>query len=143
MDKKNQKNQKNQKRRLYEIAVALCGTAIVLMVTVMTVFTAKSAVREWREKQKETYYLTKERELEGKVRDYLEDNGFRHSGVMLTRIVDEDGNRAYTLTVHHDRIDRMDEERREALSQKLAELCFRDEKCTFRSDFLLPRVCKN
>ena len=53
----------------------------------------------------ETYYSEKERELVAEARAFLDREGFRNSGVMLTRVVDEDGRRQYTLTVHHGKID--------------------------------------
>ena len=32
---------------------------------------------------------------------FLEERGFRNSGVTLTRVVDSEGNRSYTFPIHH------------------------------------------
>ena len=55
----------------------------------------------------EAYYREKEACLVRETRKFLEEEGFRDSGVMLTKVVDTDGSRKYTLTVHHGSIDEM------------------------------------
>ena len=85
----------------------------------------------------EGYY----RELEGKLaedtKDYLEEQGFHNSGVMVNRVVEADGSREYTVTVHHREIDRMSGEERAALAEELNRLTFSDENCTFCHSFLM------
>ena len=79
----------------------------------------------------ETYYSEKERELVAEARAFLDREGFRNSGVMLTRVVDEDGRRQYTLTVHHGKIDDMEEDDRAALLDSLGKIIFLDASCSF------------
>lgn len=85
----------------------------------------------------EGYYREKEAHLLEDTREYLNGHGFLNSGVMLTRVVDEDGQRQYTITVHHGEIDRMTSEEREELAEELSELTFADEHCTFFHEFLM------
>lgn len=74
----------------------------------------------------EGYYRQQEEQLVSRARDFLEEQGFVYSGVMLTRVVEADGSRAYTLTVHHSEIDRMSAPEREALAERLEGLAFQD-----------------
>lgn len=82
------------------------------------------------------YYLEREARLVKDTRAYLNHSGFDNSGVMLTRVVDGSGSRMYTVTVHHRRIDRMEETEREALAQELAAFAFEDDSSTFCYKFL-------
>lgn len=84
----------------------------------------------------EQYYLEKEKELVQETREYLKDAGYANSGVMLTRVVDESGNREYTLTVHHSKINALDEVARENLQKDLDTLTFASDECTFCHEFL-------
>lgn len=85
----------------------------------------------------EAYYSEKEKELVAETRAFLAREGFRDSGVMLTRVIDRDGRREYTLTVHHGRIDKMEEEDRQDLLESLRKIVFLDASCSFRHEFLI------
>lgn len=74
----------------------------------------------------EAYYLEKEAQLVKDTRAYLNGHGFDNGGVMLTRVVDADGSRTYTVTIHHKRIGRMDETGQERLMRDLAALVFEE-----------------
>ena len=85
----------------------------------------------------EEYYLEKERQLTGEIRRLLQEEGFDNSGIMVTRVVEEDGSRLYTVTVHHGRIDSMDPSGREELLDRLRALNFTDDNCLFINKFLM------
>ena len=51
-----------------------------------------------------------EQQLLTQMRQYLNENGYRNSGVTLTYVTDEDGSCDYTFTIHHKKIDAMSEE---------------------------------
>lgn len=84
----------------------------------------------------EQYYDGLEDVMLRKVKAYLNENGFRNSGVSLTRVVDSDNHRTYQLTVHHDHIDRMEEYEREELKATLCAFGFQDAYSTFQCSFL-------
>ena len=123
----------------FRLILAVCMTAF------LSCFAANA--QEWSrrraEREQEAYYLEKEEALKQTVREYLDGQGFTGSGIMLTRIVSTDGEREYTLTVHHGRLDSMDEVKREESSKELIGLCFADEQCSFHSEFLLSQICRN
>lgn len=62
------------------------------------------------------YYREIEKAYTEQVRERLNENGFYNAGVTLTKVVDEKGTFDYTLSVHHRRIDRMNEYQREQIS---------------------------
>lgn len=109
---------------------------LILMATLFSSLTVFSRTKlEGREV--EAYYLEKENDLKQEIRDFLNANGFTNSGVMLTRVVDADGAREYTITMHHGKLDCMTDAERESLVGDLEELSFDDEKCSFSYEFLL------
>lgn len=87
--------------------------------------------------QLEDRYLKMERQLAADVREMLKGEGLEDSGVMVTRIVEADGSRSYTVTVHHRDIGQMSEEERQQLLYRLEALYFEGEGCTFSHQFLL------
>lgn len=84
----------------------------------------------------EGYYREKEEQFVRNARKYLNAQGYQNSGVMLTRVVETDGSRVYTVTLHHSDFDRLEEEEREALVRELSGLEFADENAVFCHKFL-------
>lgn len=89
------------------------------------------------EQELESYYRAKEKQLVSDTREYLGQNGFSNSGVTLTRVMDTDGVREYTITVHHGKIDKLDASARESLKNELLKLVFADDSCVFYHEFLV------
>lgn len=87
--------------------------------------------------EEESFYREKERELLRETRSYLSAKGYDNSGVNITRVLDEEGAREYTITIHHGRIDKMEEEKRTELAKELADLTFSAENCSFFHEFLV------
>lgn len=91
----------------------------------------------------EAYYREREAELLQETRIYLNELGYVNSGVTLNRIVDAEGEREYTFTIHHSRIDKMDAAGRKNLMEQLLsrEACVMDTdnsvSCTIKYDFLI------
>lgn len=115
---------------LVALAVAVC-TAILSLTAGAVVSRADGVA------QTEGYYREMEKELTQRVREYLDGQGFRNSGVMVTRVDDGQGNREYTVTVHHRGIDRLAQAERERLLTELAAFDFQAEHCSFFHEFLM------
>ncbi len=112
----------------------------------LTGFCAACKVRSqgaFRHREKESWYQEREKQLVSDTRAYLDGGGFRDSGVSLTRIVDPEGSRHYTFTIHHARIDRMEETGRQTLREELTVLtkdfahAAPGEICEFSYEFLI------
>lgn len=112
-------------------------TALLVMVIALCVTGTVIGQSHIDEREMEAYYQAKEREMIVEVRNYLNDNGFKNSGVALTRVVDEEGNREYTLTIHHDRIDAMSDEKKNELKVELSAFDFSAANCSFQQEFLI------
>lgn len=118
--------------------VAFTVTTIVLIATI--VFFASCTVISQSNigaQELENYYRAQEKELLQETKEHLAELGFKNSGVTLTRVVDEAGKREYTFTIHHGKIDKMNEAERETLAGILLASAEIDENCTFYHEFLL------
>ena len=114
-------------------AVTICLIFVAAFCTAGTVRSQSSI----GEQELENYYRDKERQLVKDIRDYLKEQGYRNSGVMLTRVIEQDGTRNYTVTVHHEKIDKMDGEARKNLQINLSGIVFQAENCSFYHEFLV------
>lgn len=111
-------------------------TVLLVFVSAFCITTTVMSRSNRAEREVESYFRVKEKQLVCDLREYLGQKGFPNSGVTLTRVVDEVGNREYTITVHHGRIDRMDEASRESLKNELSDFHFTEANCTFYHEFL-------
>ncbi len=115
------------------MAVTLCLVFVAAFCVVQTVRSQTNISQE----ELNEYYRMKEKELVCETRSFLESAGFANSGITLTRIINVEGQREYTMTIHHGKIDKMDEAQRDGLREKLAAFTFRAENCSFYHTFLI------
>ncbi len=107
-------------------------TCFLVLVTALSVAgVAKCQSMEELTRQ-EAYYSRLEEEYVATLRAYLNEIGYRDSGVMLTRTVFEDGSRECSIVIHNRRFDRLSGEEKEALTEELAGMAFAAERCAFR-----------
>ena len=81
---------------------------------------------------KEGYYQALEQEYVNEIRTYLDEQGFLNSGVMLTRVVDEQGSREYQVTLHHKYLEKLSEEERQAIFKEIEGMAFGADGCIFQ-----------
>lgn len=115
------------------MAVTICLVLVTAFCVVQTV-KSQCAVEGG---ELESYYQAKEAEMVRQTRDFLQRAGYKNSGVMLTRVVDNEGKRQYTMTIHHGKIDKMDEKARQDLKGELSAFAFTSENCSFSHTFLI------
>ena len=111
-------------------------TIVLILVTAFSIAGTVISKNDFKAGELEQYYLQKEKQLTEDVRDFLNQKGYRNSGMTVTRVVESNGNREYTVTVHHGDIDRMTEGERTVLAGEMGNLTFEDEHCTFSMNFL-------
>ena len=115
------------------MAVTICLVLVTAFCVVQTVKSQCAAdVGEL-----EGYYQVKEKEMVRQTRAFLQEAGYKNSGVALTRVVDGEGKRQYTMTIHHGKIDKMYEKARESLKNELSAFAFSAENCSFSHTFLI------
>lgn len=85
---------------------------------------------------REAYYEQLEREYIGQVRNYLAEQGYHNSGVTLSRIVDEEGQRSYRVLIHHSAMSRLEEEALTELLGQTEAMGFCAPDCSFTAQVL-------
>ncbi len=103
---------------------------LIVITAFLTVGTVKSQSKQ-EIKNSEAYYTEMEHEYIKVIRDYLREEGYANSGVMLTRTVWEDGRREYHITIHNSRFEKLEEEEKENLTKELREKAFIEDNCSF------------
>ncbi len=105
------------KKMASTVGFVLTTVVLVFLIVFFAGMTVKGQTRI-SEQEVERCYRDVESELKKEVRKYLTEAGYRNSGFALTRVVEE-GNRYYTLTIHHSKIDILEEGGKEALREEL------------------------
>lgn len=90
-------------------------------------------------KAKEQYYQTAEREYVQEIRRLLKEEGFSNSGVTMNRVIEADGTREYTVTIHHRRIEGLSDEQKKGLLSECQELGFPVENCSIFHEFFVSK----
>lgn len=111
-------------------------TVLFVMISAFCIGQTVSGKEDGEAKEQEAFYREQENKLLADTRAFLNQEGYYNSGVTLTRVVDSDGSREYTITIHHSRIDRMDDFEKQELKNALEELVFVSKGCSFCHTFL-------
>ena len=123
------------RRQLVSNIAFYSTTAVLILIIVLCIgATVKS---ESRDETRRMENRVQEQQLMSDMRQYLNENGYRNSGVTLTYAVEEDGSWDYTFTIHHKKINGMSETEREALSTELAQACNADGSYSVSYEYLL------
>ena len=70
------------------------------------------------------------------LKNMLEDKGYRNAGITMTKIYQPDGNREYTVLIHHKRIDQLSDGEKIILLNELAAVSFAGDQCSILHKFL-------
>lgn len=108
-----------------------------MLILIIVLCIGKTVKSESRSETQRIENRVQEQQLLNGMRQYLEEHGYRDSGVTLTYALDTDGNCDYTFTIHHRRINSMSETEREALSSELAQACNASGEYSVCYEFLL------
>lgn len=85
----------------------LLGMLIIIVFCIFGTMTV-NAVRH--QKMTDEAYTEFEKTYRDRVRAYMDDLGYKNAGIMLTKVVDCDGKRTYTLEIHHRRFSLLSDE---------------------------------
>ena len=85
----------------------------------------------------EEYYKVLESEYVKNVRCFLTEQGYENSGVNLTMVADAEGNRSYSLQLHHKKLANLTEAQQEELFEAVKEMSFQVVGCSFEVCLLL------
>lgn len=107
-------------RRLFQSNITFVFvTVLFVMISAFCISQTVSGKEDGEAKEQEAFYREQENKLLADTRAFLNQEGYYNSGVTLTRVVDSDGSREYTITIHHSRIDRMDDFEKQELKNAL------------------------
>lgn len=129
-------NRKENSNTLVKNAAFILVTACLILLSAF--FISGTVQSQTAEKLcvDEKFYQDLEKEYVKEVRAFLNEQGFENSGVTLTRVVDEQGNREYDVTLHHKYLDTLCTEERESLFERIEEMAFQVSGCTFTVELL-------
>lgn len=97
-------------------------TAAVLVFALAISISAKAAsFKEENSEVTEKQYAIMEEQYVNEARMILLEKGCKNAGVTLTYITDVQGNREYTLTVHHTKLEKMKNQELALLKSRLQE----------------------
>lgn len=85
----------------------------------------------------EEYFRVLEHEYVKSVRCFLTEQGYENSGVNLTMVADADGNRDYSLQLHHKKMAALTEVQLAELFAAIEEMSFHVAGCSFEVQLLL------
>ena len=77
-----------------------------------------------------------EKEFVDNVKITLNDMGFENAGISLTKEVNEKGGLDYTISIHHRRIDKMDEYQRDELSDIIIGDGIKVNNCSVTTEYI-------
>ena len=123
-------------KRFGEAAITAVITVILILMTALCVSGTVFCQGRGANPVEEESYRMMEQEYVAKVRDLLEEKGYCNSGVTMNRVIEEDGSRVYTVTIHHRRIKKLDPARQEELIHECEKIDFPVEDCSFCHEFL-------
>lgn len=88
----------NMKKKVFNLLLVVIA---VIVIAFCIKGTAYSMEKNDGSTDMERYYISLEKEYVSEVKAILDSEGYTNAGVMMTKMVSVDGNRDYTLTIHH------------------------------------------
>ena len=88
----------------------IAGALLMVLAILWCVLGIKVNGAEKAENDK-AYYQLQETQLKGKIKAELEDLGYNNCGITMTKVMNANGLREYTVLVHHQYLDTTNEEK--------------------------------
>ena len=123
-------------RAAKQISMTIIFTAILVLTIALCISATAISQAKNNHRAQTEYYRDMEQEYVGELRSFLGENGYRNSGVTMTEVVETDGSRNYTVTIHHQKIKNLSAQEKEALLTSCKELEFMDGACSISHKFL-------
>ncbi|MBQ8596502.1 MAG: hypothetical protein IJ409_10545 [Lachnospiraceae bacterium] len=111
-------------------------TVILVFISAFCISGTVISQERGKSKVEEKYYRQAEQAYVKEVRSFLNEQGYKNSGVTMTYILAEDGSREYTVTIHHKKINALDESGKYRLMEACRQIVFPVEDCSFFHEFL-------
>ncbi|MDE5931458.1 MAG: hypothetical protein K2H40_03110 [Lachnospiraceae bacterium] len=118
----------------FSFGIAVIISVLVLSFCMTETVMSQSGIDNRREKQ---YYSVMEKEYYADMKELLTRKGYTDSGITIRWVLEETGERNYTVMIHHRRITQLDDAGKEELLRELMETEFQDVRCSFCYEFLV------
>ncbi len=128
--------EKSLSSRVRKEAVFVMVTVFLVLVLWLFISETVMSQTEGNITVDEKAYVELEKDYVVAVRGYLEERGYRNSGVALTRVVDESGERSYEMVLHHKNIYKLSCEEQEIMLEEIATMAFHVSGCKFQVKLL-------
>lgn len=116
--------------RFYLLTIGL------LLFSFMMMTVSVNAAEDKRLQHKDEYYEEIEDCYIRELREALSTGGYRNAGITMTKVFYEDGQREYTVKLHHKRMERLTMQEQQDLLDELSEIEFADNECMVYLKFL-------
>ena len=101
--------------------MGLLLTAVMILIFGIGMTAKAASFKEEKSGFSKEQYCIMEEEYVNEVKLILLEKGCKNAGITLTYITDIEGNRDYTVTVHHNRLDKMEVQELKLLEARLQE----------------------
>lgn len=122
--------------RVHKEAVFVMVTVFLVLILWLFVSETVMSQTEGNITVDEEAFAELEKDYVDATREFLEGKGYRNSGVALTRVVDENGERSYEMVLHHKNLYKLSGEEQEKLMEEIATMAFHVSGCEFQVKLL-------
>lgn len=122
------------RKKNFSFVIAVIISVLIISFCMTETVMGQSRTEHRREKQ---YYSAMEKEYYADMKALLTRKGYVNSGITIRWVLEETGERNYTVMIHHRRITQLDDVGKEDLLQELMKTEFQDAGCTFCYEFLV------
>lgn len=119
------------KMKLRKGFVVVVLTMVLVMALVLGFSASVSSQSEGSVSISEEAYISLESEYVQQLRKMLSEEGYENCGINLTRVVDAEGERAYSIVLHHKYLDKLSGEQLQGLFAELSGRAFHFSNCSF------------
>ena len=119
---------RKMKNIIYWVATIVIMAGIIWGISFTVMGQSSEEDRFWDE-----YYYELETEYKASVREYMNEAGFANAGLTITHIVDGEGNREYSVKLHHSSLGYLEEDELAGILTDIEKLGFEDGKCKFNA----------
>ena len=102
-----------------------------LLVMVMVSFSTLTVMGKQKKDAQinDAYHAGLKKEYVGMLREKMDELGYKNAGITMCETVDENGERTYTVSIHHKRIDKMDASAQADFLEELQTVSLGDKEC--------------
>ena len=103
-------------------AIMAISALVLIGITTLCISGTVHSSEKVERREREKYYRELEAEYVKNVRFFLNEEGYSNSGVTMTKVIDEEENRSYTVAIHHRGIENLQQEEQEQLQAELSQI---------------------